>query len=121
MLTEDAIDEIEQLIAASGGAKKQGLAEALRDLQKVIAGQSVLIAGLVAQLRNKQVGDDGLNQILDSNSLKGLFKDLGVPKENPFSVTEADQACKQVAKAIANATNFADILKSVVQVAKVFI
>lgn len=121
MLDEQNLNALKNLIAQNGGPQQQQLQEALEGLERAIAGQALLVRNLILDLRNRQAGDAQLDAVLTQNSLNAVFQMLGVPKQNPFSVTEAETAVKELSNSIANANNFAAILSTVVKVAKVFI
>ncbi len=121
MLDEQNLHALRNLIAQHGGAQQQQLQAALEGLEKAIAGQALLFRKLMFELRNHQAGDAQLNSLLTQDSLNLTFQKLGLPKQNPFSVTEAESAVKELSSSIANANNFAAILSTVVKVAKVFI
>jgi len=121
MLDQQNLKALKDLIAQHGGAQEQQLQEALEGLEKAIAGQALLVRNLIFELRNHQAGDAQLNALLTQNSLNAVFQALGVPKQNPFSVTEAESSIRELSDRIANSNNFAAIIGTVVKVAKLFI
>jgi len=121
MLTETNLQQIQALVQQHGGNKATELGDALLDLQKTIVGQSLLIRALLMDLENRQVGDAALEGLLNERSLSVIYQKLGSPKQNPFSVSDANAAIETLANKVSGATNFADIAKTLVAVAKVFI
>lgn len=121
MLTQENLQRLKDMVDQQAGPQQAELKAALEDLQKAIAGEALLIRNLLIQLRNAQVGNMAIQNVLTETTLSDIFNSLHSPKRNPFSVAEADAAVRELSDKVANANNFADVLATVVKVAKVFI
>ncbi len=121
MLTEQALRRLTDLIDREGGTHKQEMKTALEDLQKAIAGQALLIRNMGIELRNHQVDEMAMDQILSRATLAQFFQSIGSPKRNPFTVKDADHTAQELVDKVAQANDFAQILSTVVKVATVFI
>lgn len=121
MLKETDLQQLQALIDQHGGAQQAQLGESLRDLQKTIVGQSFLIRSLMIDLRNRKAGAAALQALLTQQALADIYQSLGVPKQNAFSVAEADAAVTELAGSVANANNLANVTQALVKVATVFI
>lgn len=119
MLDNETINKLKALIDAN--PDKVELTAALDDVARVIANQSFLISALNDMLMTYQDNDDELNAIANKYDLQGMLSNLPEPKRNDFSVKDAVVASNSLVEKVKSATDFTDILKSVVQVAKVFI
>lgn len=62
-----------------------------------------------------------ISQIVEQSTLSNLLSNLTPAKRNPFTMDEAKVACEQLVAKVNAANDFAEILKGVIQVAKVFI
>lgn len=121
MLTEQAVQKLENLIDQAGGPNKDEMKSSLECLLKAIAGQALLIRNMNMELRNRQVNDIAMDQILTNNTLAQIFQSLGSPKQNPFTVREAEAKAQELADQVAQANDFGQILGTVVKVATLFI
>jgi len=72
-------------------------------------------------LENYGAGQMAIDQIANQATLDSLLSHLAPAKRNPFTMNEAKTASEQLVAKVNNANDFAEILKGVVQVAKVFI
>lgn len=121
MLSEQAVDKLEDLIQNHGGADAAELRGALEDVGRLIGSQALLIQKQRKLLAAHQFVIGTTNDLLSQNSLENLLSNLNPPKRNTFTMAEARQATEQLVAKVDSATSFAEILKGVVQVAKVFI
>jgi len=121
MLTDQTIEKLKALIDEHAGADKDRLIAALEDLGRVIASQSLLIRNMRMELENAQVSTQIINGIVEQAMINSLLSNLDPPKRNPFSMEEVKTASEQLVAKVKSANDFTEILKGVVQVAKVFI
>jgi len=121
MLNEQLLEKISNLIDQHGGSEKTELLGAFQDLKTALAGQALLINNQAAELRNHQVSDQVLNMILTQRTLSGLLQSLGVPKQNPFSVSEVASATQELANKVAESNDFSKTIGKIINVAKIFI
>ena len=121
MLTDETIDKLKGLIQTSAGADAGALLEALDDVAHVIGTQTLLIRNMGEELDNASVGLMGIARTLTAHSLDDLFANLGKPKRNTFTVEQAVQASGDLVARINKARDFSEVLKAVVDVAKVLI
>jgi hypothetical protein len=123
MLSELSLNKISDLINNSNKSddEKGELNDAMLDIKKALTGQALLINNLATSLRNRQVNESALNNILTENTLSGLLQSIGVPKRNPFSVSEAISASESLSEEMARARDFSNILGTLINVAKIFI
>lgn len=121
MLTDQSIDKLKALVEAHAGADKDELVGALDDIGRMIGTQTLLIRNMRMELENANVNAMAISRIVKQNTLDGLLSNLTPAKRNPFTMDEVKSASEQLVAKIQSSTNFADILKGVVQVAKVFI
>jgi len=121
MLTEENIDKLNALINEKGGDDRDKLLQAMDELSRVIANQALVTSVLSTKLLFLGAGADALNALVDENSVANLIPNLGSPKQNSFTMQEAIQASENLAQEVEHANNFADIFKTVAQVARVFI
>ena len=121
MLSEESIDKLKDLIDSQAGADRAELLEALDDVGRTIGTQALVIRNMRMKLDNAQVNEAAINQIVEQSTVQSLLSNLNPPKRNPFTMAEVRTASEQLVVRINSATSFADILKGVVQVARVFI
>lgn len=121
MLNEQLMEKISYLIEHHGGSEKAELLSAFQDLKTALAGQALLINNQAAELRNHQVSDQVLDMILTQRTLSGLLQSLGVPKKNPFSVTDVTSATQELANKVAASNDFSKTIGKIINVAKIFI
>jgi hypothetical protein len=121
MLTDETIDKLKGLIQTSGGADTGVLLGALDDVAHVIGTQALLIRNMGLELDNARVGFVGIARTLEAHSLDDLFVGLGKPKRNTFTVQQAVQANEDLVAKITQARDFSEVLKAVVEVAKVLL
>lgn len=121
MLTEQSVDKLKALIEAHAGPDKDVLTDALEDISRLIGTQTLLIRNMRMALENAQVSQITINQIVKQNTIGNLLSNLTPPKRNPFTMDEAKAAAENLVAKVNSATDFAEILKGVVQVATVFI
>lgn len=121
MLTEAAVDKLNVLIETHAGPDKDELTAALEDICRLIGTQALIMRNMRRKLTNARVGARSINTIADQSTLEGLLSNLDPPKRNPFTMGEVRAACDQLVTKVNAATDFTEILKGVVQVAKVFI
>ena len=121
MLSEQTIDKLKDLIVTHAGADRDDLIGALEDISRTISTQALLIRNMQMELENAQVSAMVINQIVDQNMVSSLLSNLTPPKRNPFTMDEVKIASEQLVAKVNSARDFTEILKGVVQVAKVFI
>lgn len=121
MLTEQSVDKLKALIETHAGPDKDELIGTLEDISRMIGTQTLLIRNMRMELENAQVSQMAINQIVEQNTLNSLLANFTPAKRNPFSIDEAKVASEQLVAKVNSANDFAEILKGVVQVAKVFI
>lgn len=121
MLNEQLLERISNLIEQHGGSEKAGLLGAFQDLKTALAGQALLINNQAAELRNHRVSDQAQNMILTQRTLSDLLQSLGVPKQNPFSVSEVTSATQELANEVAASNDFSNTVGKIINVAKIFI
>ncbi len=121
MLTEQSVDKLKAVVEAHAGPDKDALIGALEDISRMIGTQTLLIRNMRMELENAQVSQMAINQIVQQDTLINLLSNLTPPKRNPFTMDEAKVATESLVAKVNSATDFSEILKGVVQVAKVFI
>jgi hypothetical protein len=121
MLSEQNIDKLKTLIETHGGADQDALLAVMDDISRVIGTQALLARNLRTQLENAQVGLGAINGLVQASTLQALFANLSPPKRNDFTMEQAKSANEELVARVNAANDFSDVLKGVIQVAKVFI
>jgi hypothetical protein len=122
MLSESTLNELRTFITSTASSDRRAdFAEAVDDLQRTIAAQSLLIRNLTTDLRNRRIGQQAMDALLPPDTLNALLAQLGEPKQTPFSLTDAQHACADLADQASRATDIAEIAAAIVKVAKVFL
>jgi len=121
MMTEQSVEKLKKLIEEHAGTDTDELIGTLEDISRMIATQALLIRNMYTQLESLKVSEEVISQIVEQNTLNSLLANFSPPKRNPFSKDDAKLASEQLVEKVNSANDFAEILKSVVQVAKVFI
>ncbi|MHA2061522.1 MAG: hypothetical protein ACW963_04440 [Candidatus Sifarchaeia archaeon] len=121
MLTEQSVDKLKALIETHAGPDKDELIASLEDISRMIGTQTLLIRNMRIELENANVSQMVISQIVEQNTLNSMLANFTPAKRNPFSMDEAKIASDQLVAKVNSANDFAEILKGLVQVAKVFI
>ncbi len=122
MLTEQSLLDLRTLLATHAPAdQRETLIQALDDLQRTIAAQSLAIRNLTADLRNRRIGDEAMDAIVPAGAIADLTSRLGEPRSTPFSLIEARAACDALATQAARATDIAAIATGIIKVVRVFV
>lgn len=121
MLNETSINKLKALIDQQPEPTRGELTAAMEDITRAIGTLSLLSRNLRMELDNAMVDMQAVNRLVTQGSLQQMLGMLNPPKRNSFTMDEARTACNAVVQQIAAANDFSNILKAVVQVAKVFI
>ncbi len=122
MLTETTLAELRGLIAFTAPAERQKeLSEALDDLQRTIVAQALTIRNIIADLRNRRVGEQAMDAIVPPDAMNAMLAGIGEARPTPFSLEAARKACAELADQSARATEIGEIAAGVVKVARAFV
>jgi len=121
MISEANLAKMRNVIAQHGGADSDALSKTLDDLETAITSQALVMHEQIRRLNNFIVDSAEFDQIMTENSLGAALGSIGRPKQNSFSMDDVSTAVQELKDAVDAANNFANILGTAVNVAKVFI
>lgn len=121
MLTKESVDKLKVLIEAHAGQDRDELIGALEDICRMISTQTLLIRNMRMELENAQVSQITISKIVKQDTLTDLLSNLTPAKRNPFTMDQAKKASEELVAKVDSANDFTEILKGVVEVARVFI
>lgn len=121
MLTKESIDKLKVLIETHAGQDKEELTGALEDICRMLSTQTLLNRNMRTELENAQVNQITISEIVKQDTLTDLLSNLTPAKRNPFTMDQAKKASEELVAKVNSANDFTEILKGVVEVARVFI